>query len=91
MRFATAIPSVFASSGGDLIHHGLVPPTDEHRGDGADLRIETSGDASFDPAHVGMCRRQVLLVEEQQRDVHGHARSDRCLDGRRLLQACRES
>ncbi len=59
-----------------------VPTADEHRPDGADLRIEPRGHAALDAPHEGVGCRQVLLGREEERHVDRDAGEDGLLDGR---------
>ena len=47
---------------------------------------KAGGDASLDPSHVRVRRRQILLAGEQQGDVHRDTRGDRRFDGRRAFR-----
>ena len=83
-----AMPSRSRRPSGTLSVDRHVPAADEQRSHGADLGIESGGDAPLNAAHVCFGRRNILLAREQQRDVDRHAREDRFLDrGKSLLGA----
>ena len=69
--------------------HRLVPPADEHRGNGDDVGVQSLLDPALHPALIRSGGGDVLLGGKEQGDVDRDAGEDRLLDGGESLRRAR--